>query len=93
VRNPYQFAPAVAFLHLAVDQAWLHLPLANVAASPTQGEPLTKVGRERIKVELASVTGEERETAGSQDLSESVDELMCHGLCSGTERVSPEEAW
>ena len=43
------------------------------------------MGREGIKVEVESVTGEERETAGRQDLSESVDKLMCHGLCSGTE--------
>jgi hypothetical protein len=43
-----------AFLHLAIDQAWFHLPPAHAAPSSTQREPLTKVGREAI-------TGEERQ--------------------------------
>jgi hypothetical protein len=74
-----------AFLHLAVDQAWLHLPLAHVAASPTHLEPLTKVGRERIKVEIEPVTGEKWEAAWGQALSERVDEPMSHALRAGTE--------
>src|SRR5690242_15247333 len=60
-RDANQLASAVAFLHLTVDQAWLYLPLARVAPSTTQREPLAKVGRERIKVEIQSVTGKERE--------------------------------
>jgi hypothetical protein len=55
MRDPYQFASAVAFLHLAVDQAWLHLPPAHIAASPAHLEPLTKVGRESIKDRLCNV--------------------------------------
>ncbi len=43
------------------------------------------MSRQRIEVEIEPVTGEERETAGSQDLSERVDELMGHVLCSGAE--------
>jgi hypothetical protein len=43
------------------------------------------MGCQSIKVEIEPVTGEERKAAGSQDLSESVDELMGHGLCSGAE--------
>src|SRR5690349_13174202 len=30
---------------------------------------------------------------GGQYLSERVDELVCHVLCAGTERVSQAEAW
>jgi hypothetical protein len=46
---------------------------------------VSKVGRERIKVEIESVTGKERETARGQALSERVDEHMRHTLCAGTE--------
>ncbi len=57
--------------------------------------PLTKVGRERREVPIQAITGEERETAGSQELqelSESVDELMCHVLCPGAELKHRREA-
>src|SRR5215469_8328149 len=62
------------------------------------GKPLAKVGRERIKVEIEPITRKEGETAGSQEVSESVDEMLCHVLCSGAERVSPggsscEDRW
>ncbi len=46
---------------------------------------MSKVGRERIKVEIESVTGKEWETARGQALSERVDEHMRHMLCAGTE--------
>src|SRR5947209_8123611 len=85
MRDAYQLAPPIAFFHLAIDQAWFHLPLAHVAPSTAEDMPLTKVGRERIEVHIQAITGEEWETAGSQELSESVDELMCHVLCSGDE--------
>ena len=49
---------------------------------------MTKVGRERIKGEIEPITRQEWETAGSQEVSESVDEMLCHVLCSGAERVS-----
>jgi len=37
-----------------------------------------------IEIEIEPVTGEERQAAGSQALSERVDEQMRHVLCSGT---------
>jgi len=46
VRDPNQLAPAIAFFHLAVDQAGRHLPLAHVAPATTLMEPLAKVSRE-----------------------------------------------
>ncbi len=52
VRDPQQLAPAVAFLHLAVDQARLYLPLAHFPPSTIQREPLSKMGRESIKVQV-----------------------------------------
>src|SRR5215470_11534147 len=85
MRDSYQLAPPVAFLHLAVDQSRCHLPLAHVAPSANHLEPLTKVGRERIKVEIEPVTGKERQAARGQALSESVDEDMRHVLRAGTE--------
>jgi hypothetical protein len=50
-----------AFLHLAIDQAWFHLPPAHAAPSSTQREPLTKVGREGIEIQIEAITGEERQ--------------------------------
>ncbi len=52
VRDPQQLAPTVAFLHLAVYQARLHLPSAHFPPSMIQREPLSKMGRESIKVQV-----------------------------------------
>ncbi len=52
VCDPQQLAPTVAFLHLAVDQAGLHLPLTYFPPSTTSCEPLSKMGREGIKVHV-----------------------------------------
>src|SRR5262249_17040980 len=71
--------------HLAIDQAWFHLPPAHVAPSSTQREPLTKVGREGIEIQIEAITGEERQAAGGQALSERLDEDMRHGLRAGAE--------
>jgi hypothetical protein len=49
-----------AFLDLTVDQTWRHLPSAHVVSSTAEGEPLAKVGRERIEVQIEAITGEER---------------------------------
>jgi hypothetical protein len=40
------------FLHLAVDQACLHLPPARVPPSMIQREPLAKVCREGVEVHI-----------------------------------------
>ena len=49
LRDPYQLAPAVAFLHLAIDQTCLHLPPEYVAPSTSHFSPLAKMGREAHK--------------------------------------------
>jgi hypothetical protein len=85
VHHAHQLAPSVAFLHLAVDQAWLHLPSAPVASSTTQGKPLAKVGGERIKVAIEPVTGKQWDATRRQPLLESMDEPMGHGLGAGAE--------
>jgi len=85
VSDPYQRAPAVAFLHLAVDQAWLHLPPAHVAPSTYHLEPLSKVSRESIKVEIEAIAGEERDAARSQEQSQGVDDPMRRVLRAGAE--------
>ena len=43
------------------------------------------MGRERIEVQIQAITGEEREAARSQALSQGVDEQMRHVLRAGTE--------
>ena len=52
VRDPHYLAPPVAFLHLAVDQTCRHLPLAHVSPSPTSCEPVSKMGREGIEIQI-----------------------------------------
>jgi hypothetical protein len=85
VRDLYELAPSVALLDLPVDQTHRHLPPEDFPPSATHYAPVSKVGRERIKVEIEPVTGKERETARGQALSERVDEQMRHMLCAGTE--------
>src|SRR5215467_1613036 len=74
VRDPHQLAPLVSFLHLTIDQARRHLPLASLPSFATHLEPLSKMSRQRIKVKIQAITGEERQTVGSQELSQGVDE-------------------
>ena len=52
VRNPHYLAPPVAFLHLAVDQASCHLPLAHVPPSTTSCEPVSKMSRQSREVQV-----------------------------------------
>ena len=84
-RDTRQFAPSVAFLHLTVDQPRCYLPLAHVATSANHLEPLSKVSRERIKVAIEAITGEERDAARCQGLSQEVNNQVCHMLRAGTQ--------
>jgi hypothetical protein len=59
--DPYQLAPSVAFLQLTVDQPSRHLPSKGFAPTTTHLEPLTKVSREGIKVEIEPITRKERQ--------------------------------
>ena len=43
------------------------------------------MGRKGIEVQVEPVTGKERDATRSQALSQSVDELMSHVLCAGSE--------
>ena len=52
-----------AFLHLAIDQTCLHLPLTHFPPSATHLEPLTEVSRGGREGEVEPVTGKERKTA------------------------------
>jgi hypothetical protein len=52
MRDAHELASPVAFFHLAVNQTWLHTPPAHGAPTITQREPLTKVGGERIEVQM-----------------------------------------
>ena len=80
-----QLTPSVAFFHLAVDQVRGHLPPAHSPPSTTSCEPVPKMSREGIEVEIEPVTGEEREAARSQELSQGVDEQVRHVLRAGTQ--------
>jgi len=84
-RDTRQFAPSVAFLHLTVDQPRCYLPLAHLPPSASYVEPLSKMGRESIKGEIETITGEERDAARCQGLSQEVHNQVCRMLCAGTQ--------
>ncbi len=76
VRDSHQLAPPVAFFQLAIDQARRYLPLAYMPPSLNHLKPVSKMGREGIEVQIEAITGEERQTARGQDLSQGVDDRM-----------------
>jgi hypothetical protein len=43
------------------------------------------MGRESIKVEIETITGEERDAARCQGLSQEVNNQVCRMLCTGTQ--------
>jgi len=85
MRDPHQFAPSVAFLHLTINQSFRHPPLASYPPSATRLKPLSKMGGQGIEVQIQAITGEEREAARSQDLSQGVDDSMRQVLRAGVE--------
>ncbi len=85
LRDPRQLTPPIAFFHLAVDQTRRHLPSMCFPPSLNHLKPLAEMGRESIKVHIQAITGEERQTARGQDLSQGVDECMRHVLRAGTQ--------
>jgi len=78
-------ASSVEFLHLAIDQAFRHLPLASLPSLAIRLEPVSKLGGESIEIQIEAIADEDRQAAKGQDLWERVDELMCHVLGTGTE--------
>src|SRR5437870_2156899 len=80
VRDPHQLAPPGTFLHQAGDQTRLHLPPTCFPTSTTQRKPVSNMGGEGREVHVSTITGEEREAAGSQELLQSVNEQMRHVL-------------
>ena len=97
-RNARQLAPAIAFLHLAVDQARLHLPPAHVSPSTAQLEPLTKVSSDGIEVAIEPITGKEREAKrrpGSVAESEEpcAPCVACVGRAQAPEEPSCRDQW
>ena len=50
-----QLAPPVAFFYLAVDQTCRHLPSEDSAPLATHLEPVPKMSRQRIKVEIEAL--------------------------------------
>ena len=82
--DPHQLASTVAFLHLSIDQIRCHLPLTHYPPLPTHLEPVSKIGCQCIEVEVEPVT-EEWEAARGQELSQGVDDHMCHVLPTGTQ--------
>ena len=85
MRDPPQLAPLVAFFHLPIDQAHRHLPLACFPHLAAHLEPLSKVSGEGIEVHIEAITGEEWQAVRSQELSQGVDNHMCHVLCAETQ--------
>ncbi len=74
VRDPHQLAPPVAFLHLTIDQAGRHSPMEHFPPSTTFCKPVTKMGRQGVKVAIEAITRKERKAARGQHLSQGVDQ-------------------
>ncbi len=85
VRDAHELASRVTFFHLTIDQFRSYLPLIDFPAAATHLKPVSKMGRERIEIEIEPVTRKERETARSQALSQGMDGSMSHMLCAGTQ--------
>lgn len=71
-------ASLVAFFHLPVDQPSCHLPPVHVSLSLAHLEPLSKMSRERIEVQIEPITGKERDALRGQDLPQGVDHPISH---------------
>ncbi len=84
VPHPHQLAPLVAFLHLAIDQSFCHLPPEYFPPSASHPEPVSKMGRERIEVQIEPITGEKRDAARCQDVPQGVNERMRRQLRAGS---------
>jgi len=80
---PSESAAAIGFLDLAVQQVERHLP-TEFARSHIR-DPLTEMGGDRIEVEVEAVTGEDRQTARSQDERDGVKQSIGHVLGAWTE--------
>ncbi len=50
--DPNQLAPLVGFFHLTIQQPRRYLPLRDFPPAATQLKPLSKMGRERIEVQI-----------------------------------------
>lgn len=85
VRDLYQLTPLVTFLDLAVDQTCRYLPSAGFSPLTPHFLPLSKMSGQSIEIQIEAITGEERQAARSQELSEGVDEQMSYLLRTGTE--------
>jgi hypothetical protein len=57
--------------------------LPSPRASPHSRDPLPKMGRERIKVQVQAVAGEHRGAARGQPLVQGMHCRMCRGLSAG----------
>ena len=51
-RDSHEFATLVAFLHLAVDQLGRHLPPKGFPPPATSLEPVSKMGGQRLEVQV-----------------------------------------
>ncbi len=85
VGDPNQLALLVAFFHLTIDQARCHLPMEHVPPSTASYKPVSKMGREGIKVAIEAITGKDGEATRSQHLSQGVDEQVGHVLGAWTQ--------
>jgi len=56
-----------------------------VVSTTVEGEPLAKVGRERIEVQIQPIAGKEWDATRSQELSQGMNDAMGHVLGARTE--------
>lgn len=76
--NPDRLPAAIRFLDLSVKQRERHLPGRFPRCRVS--EPGSEVRRQRVKIQIETVTGTDRYAAGGQNLPDRVHPSMCHGL-------------
>ena len=74
--HSHELASLVAFLHLAIDQFFCHLPPEDFPPKARHLELVSKMGGERIKVQIEPITGEKGNAARCQNVPQRVNHFM-----------------
>ncbi len=84
VCHPHQLAPLGAFLHLARDQSFCHLPPEYFPPLARHLEPLSNMSGQSIEGQIEAVTGEKGDAARCKEVPQGVHHRMRRMWCTWT---------